>query len=302
MKRISPRGDRPRCRRLLGPALAAPHRRPGLRTIPTSRSSRPSTVQDTDNQYIVNGDEPWPNADVLKLLRPDGPRLRDTPINGLIVNTVGGVDDKWSATRSRNLTYCVSTKFGTPYTDVVNAMTGGAALWEGATSKVELRLRPRRRTPAAPPATRRCCSPWSPCQHHAVHRPRVLPEHAQALAQRPGRRLDLDLGLLDAGQHPRPRARPHARLPPRAHAPRGRHLLRGQQLAPADALRLGVDHALPAVQRHVEQPEHDRHRPPGSGRALRCLIHTHPRPPSRSSAIAPSVPSGGGDRHALAGR
>ena len=51
-----------------------------------------------------------------------------------------------------------------------------------------------------------------------------------------------------------PRARPHARLPPRAHAPRVRHLLRGQQLAPADAVRLGVDHALPAVQRVVEQP------------------------------------------------
>ena len=79
--------------------------------------------------------------------------------------------------------------------------------------------------------------------------------------------------LVDAGDIMAPRARPHARLPPRAHAPRGRHLLRGQQLARADAVRLGVDHALPAVQRHVRRPVDDRPGPRRRACPLRRLIH-----------------------------
>ena len=53
---------------------------------------------------------------------------------GLIVNTVGGVDDKWSSTQVRNLTYCVSTKFGSRYADVVSAMASGSQLWEDASA------------------------------------------------------------------------------------------------------------------------------------------------------------------------
>ena len=56
--------------------------------------------------------------------------------DGLIVNTVNGKHDKWSASQALNLTYCVSTKFGSNYAAVVNAMNQGAALWENASSKV----------------------------------------------------------------------------------------------------------------------------------------------------------------------
>jgi serine protease len=50
----------------------------------------------------------------------------------LIVHTVNGVDAKWSATQKLNLTYCVSTTFGTNHTAAVNAMANAAAAWEAA--------------------------------------------------------------------------------------------------------------------------------------------------------------------------
>jgi hypothetical protein len=82
-----------------------------------------------------------------------------------------------------------------------------------------------------------------------------FPNNAAVEPQRPHRqhrvRSQPDLA---AQEHHRPRAGPRARLPPRAHPPRVGRVLRGQQLAAAHAVRLGVGHALPAVQRHVEQP------------------------------------------------
>ena len=122
---------------LLGAALASPAvaaTETGT-TVPTYQEFKDSTLQDTDSQYIVNGDEPaGTNAD----LREFYDRLvgSDIPTNGLIVNTVGGADDTWSASQALNLTYCVSNKFGTATTTVVNAMSQGAGLWETATSKV----------------------------------------------------------------------------------------------------------------------------------------------------------------------
>jgi hypothetical protein len=104
-------------------------------TVPTYQEFKATTLQDTDNQYIVNGDEPaGTNSD----LRAFYDRMvgADVPVDGLIVNTVGGADDKWSASQALNLTYCVSNKFGTSKANVVNAMAQGAGLWEGATSKV----------------------------------------------------------------------------------------------------------------------------------------------------------------------
>ena len=104
-------------------------------SVPTYQEFKASTYQDVDGAYVVNGDEPIANAGELKkfyekLVNPE------TRSDGLIVNTVGGVDDRWSATQVANLTYCVSTKFGTRQADVVNAMAAGAGLWEAASSKV----------------------------------------------------------------------------------------------------------------------------------------------------------------------
>ena len=57
--------------------------------------------------------------------------------NQLVVNTVGGFDDVWSGSQVGNLTYCVSNDFGSLKSTIVNAMAGGAALWEGASSAID---------------------------------------------------------------------------------------------------------------------------------------------------------------------
>jgi hypothetical protein len=54
----------------------------------------------------------------------------------LIVNRVGGQDDKWSASTAANLTYCVSqSSFGSRYSAVVSAMESATGAWE-ATANV----------------------------------------------------------------------------------------------------------------------------------------------------------------------
>lgn len=55
----------------------------------------------------------------------------------LIVNTVGGVDDAWSASEVGALSYCVSDDFGADHAAIVNAMDAGAGLWESASSAID---------------------------------------------------------------------------------------------------------------------------------------------------------------------
>jgi len=96
---------------------------------------------DTDGQYIVNGDEPIATDGKLRqyydLMTGDDVDHRRTKDDHLVVNTVNGRDDTWSQSQVGNLTYCVSTKFGSSYTDVVNATAQGAAMWEGASSAID---------------------------------------------------------------------------------------------------------------------------------------------------------------------
>lgn len=96
------------------------------------------TYRDVDGAYVVNGDEVISGKKELRAFydRLIGPETRN---DGLIVNTVNNIDDKWSASQVANLTYCVSTKFGSRHADVVRAMEGGAALWESASSKIDFR-------------------------------------------------------------------------------------------------------------------------------------------------------------------
>ncbi|MFL6001882.1 MAG: hypothetical protein ACJ72P_03640 [Nocardioides sp.] len=103
---------------------------------PSYQEFKASTFRDVDSQYIVNGDEPAANDGQLRQFydRMMGPKK--TAKDGLIVNTVNGRDDKWSASQALNLTYCVTNKFGTNKAAVVTAMAQGASLWEGATTKV----------------------------------------------------------------------------------------------------------------------------------------------------------------------
>ncbi|HET6967285.1 MAG TPA: M57 family metalloprotease [Ornithinibacter sp.] len=105
-------------------------------TAPSFQEFLASTFQDADRGYIVNGDEPATSQGALRQFYDTMVAQPDTDVDGLIVNRVSGRDDKWSASQALNLTYCVSTKFGSDYTRVVSAMTAGVGQWEAATSKV----------------------------------------------------------------------------------------------------------------------------------------------------------------------
>jgi hypothetical protein len=120
---------------LLGAALASPALAATDSEIPTFQQFHSSTYKDADNQFIVNGDEPISNTGDLRSYY-DRMVGTDTPTTGLVVNTVGGADDKWSTAQVGNLTYCVSNKFGTRKAGIVSAMNGGAGLWEAASSKI----------------------------------------------------------------------------------------------------------------------------------------------------------------------
>ena len=108
-------------------------------SVPSYPEFRDSTFVDVDKQYIVNGDEPIGTAGDLRKFYDDmvgDKHSGRTMEEGLVVNRVYGVDDKWSATQVRNLTYCVSTRFGSDYGRTVQAMADGAGQWEAASSAV----------------------------------------------------------------------------------------------------------------------------------------------------------------------
>lgn len=106
--------------------------------VPSFTEFEAATFQDVGGQYVVNGDEVIADTEALRayydqmVARPD-----KNQENGLVVNTSGGVDDKWSASQASNLTYCVSTAFGSDYGAVVSAMEQGAGTWESASSGVK---------------------------------------------------------------------------------------------------------------------------------------------------------------------
>jgi serine protease len=79
--------------------------------------------------YIVNGDTPVTDT---KHLREFYEQYVQT--GALIVDRSGGADDKWSDVQKLNLTYCVSTTFGSNYNAVVQAMASAAAAWKAATN------------------------------------------------------------------------------------------------------------------------------------------------------------------------
>jgi hypothetical protein len=105
--------------------------------VPTFQEFKASTFRDVDRQYIVNGDEPVAGTGALKayyegMVAP----AKKVIDNGLVVNTVGSRDDRWSQAQVGNLTYCVSNKFGSRKAAVVAATARGTALWENASSAI----------------------------------------------------------------------------------------------------------------------------------------------------------------------
>ncbi|MFP2933489.1 M57 family metalloprotease [Pyxidicoccus sp. 3LG] len=75
--------------------------------------------------FIADGDTTFASEKLLREFYENNVK------NGqLIVHTSGGVDAKWSDTQKKNITYCVSTTFGTNHTRAVNEMAAAAAAWE----------------------------------------------------------------------------------------------------------------------------------------------------------------------------
>ena len=87
--------------------------------------------------YVVNGDEAYEGVEGLRGFYDNNLRLPEyqQAASELCVYRTGGADIKWSASQALNLTYCVSTKFGNQYSNVVNAMNSATAAWE-ATARV----------------------------------------------------------------------------------------------------------------------------------------------------------------------
>ncbi|TQF15330.1 matrixin family metalloprotease [Myxococcus llanfairpwllgwyngyllgogerychwyrndrobwllllantysiliogogogochensis] len=77
--------------------------------------------------FIADGDTTFANEKLLREFYENNVR------NGqLIVHTAGGADAAWNATQKKNITYCVSTTFGSNYNAAVQAMANAAAAWEAA--------------------------------------------------------------------------------------------------------------------------------------------------------------------------
>ena len=105
--------------------------------VPTFAEFRAATFRDVGGQYVVNGDETIPTTSRLRDYYDAMVNQQDgTGSTSLVVNTVGGADDVWSASQAGNLTYCVSDAFGADKAAMVSAMQSGAGQWEAASSGV----------------------------------------------------------------------------------------------------------------------------------------------------------------------
>ena len=109
----------------------------GAAAVPTFQEFEAATYVDVDGAYVVNGDEALSTkAELRRFYDSMVAPARKGSQTDLVVNTVNGRDDRWSASQALDLTYCVSTRFGARHDDIVAAMDAGTALWESASTKV----------------------------------------------------------------------------------------------------------------------------------------------------------------------
>ncbi len=84
-------------------------------------------VEPESGTFIVDGDTPLADEKHLREFYD-----RFVAADRLIIDTVGGVDNRWSAKQKKALTFCVSKAFGSRYPEVLEAMTAAAGAWESA--------------------------------------------------------------------------------------------------------------------------------------------------------------------------
>ncbi len=98
-----------------------------LGQTPTWEQFLASVYRDPEGVFVVDGDTP---IDDVKHLREF--YERHVGPSRLIVHRVNGADSKWNDTQKLNISYCVSTTFGTRYQTVVQAMADATGAWEAA--------------------------------------------------------------------------------------------------------------------------------------------------------------------------
>ena len=79
-------------------------------------------------KYIVNGDTAM--ASEKELLDFYERNVKPPQTEALILNQANGVDTKWNQQQKTQLTYCVSTTFGSRHDDVVQQMMSATGAWE----------------------------------------------------------------------------------------------------------------------------------------------------------------------------
>jgi hypothetical protein len=117
---------------LLGTACGAPDEgAPEAQQALTYEEFRGQVYQEPESGgFVVDGDLFFPTEALLREFYEQS--VSGKQQSGLAVYFSGGQDIKWSASQALNLTYCVSTKFGSNYTRMVNAMNTATAEWEAA--------------------------------------------------------------------------------------------------------------------------------------------------------------------------
>ncbi|MBZ4422924.1 M57 family metalloprotease [Myxococcus sp. RHSTA-1-4] len=99
----------------------------------TFEEFRASTYVEPDTGIIIfSGDQAVESEAQLREVFEQAKSGIGTMEGGLAVYYSGGQDVKWTASQALNLTYCVSSKFGSNYSKVVSAMNTATSAWEGA--------------------------------------------------------------------------------------------------------------------------------------------------------------------------
>lgn len=113
-----------------GPSELAPEPESTLRTGGISFEEFAATVsrEAETGFYVVDGDIVLSTSSELR-----GFYERYVRQGALAVYTSGNTHILWSETQRQNLSYCVSTTFGTRYSQVVQAMASATAEWEAVT-------------------------------------------------------------------------------------------------------------------------------------------------------------------------
>lgn len=83
-------------------------------------------------RYIVNGDTPIDND--KQLLEFYEKNVKPPQVMELILAQIGGLDQKWNQQQKKNLTYCVSTTFGSRHAAVVQQMANATGEWENVSA------------------------------------------------------------------------------------------------------------------------------------------------------------------------